>query len=344
MPTPKLIKTRGGIGAAVWLCFLTLGAGGAWAVVDGHEGRRPLHPPPAPTLTAKPPATTKQVWAAFSFSDRKRRIYFQCSLDGAPFRDCSSPVRYGPAVYIGRVRCKGQPKTRRGRAVKMVSGHRHQPAPGTLDRGPHSSRSGPSWATVAGPACVLHVDDPRLGGRVPVGAGEHPGEHAGEQSPEPARKLAPRGRRQRAGRPAGDLRHLGNPEGLMYPGAPARRIPLALSNPNTAPIYVTGLTVSAASENPDCPVEENLLITSRMPRPLAPVLVPAGGSVTLADARHHRAHGPADRSESRQSGRMQGHRPSSSDTRGAPTREADAPEAPVVLGGLGRRWRWRWPA
>ena len=73
----------------------------------------------------------------------------------------------------------------------------------------------------------------------------------------------------------------GNPEGLMYPGAPARRIPLVLSNANTARIYVTGLTVTAASENPECPVEENLLIIQSTVSPQTPVVVPAGGSVTL---------------------------------------------------------------
>ena len=113
MPTPMLIKTRGGIGAAVWLCFLTLGTGGAWAVVAATNPSS-LHPPPAPTLGTTPPVTTKQVWAAFSFIDHKRRIYFQCSLDGAPFRDCSSPVRYGPALYVGRAGARASRRRRRG--------------------------------------------------------------------------------------------------------------------------------------------------------------------------------------------------------------------------------------
>ena len=205
MPTPTLIKARGGIGAAVWLCFLTLGAGGAWAVVDGHEARRPCTAAGSDADGTMPPATTKQVWAAFSFSDRKRRIYFQCSLDGAPFRDCSSPMRYGPAVYIGRVRCKGQPKTRPTRG-KMVSGHRHQPAPGTLGRGAHIQGQGPPGQHVRAPLRPTRGRSwarrprPRRRRRAP------PASSPREQSPEPARELAPRGRRQRAGGSADDLR------------------------------------------------------------------------------------------------------------------------------------------
>ena len=73
----------------------------------------------------------------------------------------------------------------------------------------------------------------------------------------------------------------GSPEGLLYPGAAASRIPLTLTNPNTVVIYVTALAVGVTSEAPGCSAAENLLITQSDASPLSPVVVPAGGSVTL---------------------------------------------------------------
>jgi hypothetical protein len=277
MPTPTPFKTRGGILAAVVLCFLALSAGGAWAVVAATKASGPA-PPPAPTLGATPPPTTKQVWAAFSFTDRKRRIYFQCSLDGAPFKDCSSPIRYGPAVYIGRVRCKGQPKSLKGRRVKYCQGTVNSQRP-ALTAGGHKfavravlhNTQGPpaiySW-TILGSAAAAQpapVSTPAPVATTPTPPASSPPSGSGD---------APVGQ-------SATFTISGNPEGLLFPGAPARRLPLALTNPNTVPIYVTGLTVSAASENPECPVEENLLITQSDVSALTPVLVPAGASVIL---------------------------------------------------------------
>lgn len=279
MPTPTPIKTRGGIGAALVLGFLALSAGGAWGVVMATKATGPS-PPPAPTLTAKPPSTTKQVWAAFTFSDRKRRIYFQCSLDGAPFRDCASPIRYGPAVYIGRVRCKGQPKTARGRAVKWCQGTVTSQRPALSTTG-HKFAVRAVLGAVVGPARTYSWTI--LGSQAPSQSAP-PGAPASTPAPNPTSPPAPSPPSGSGNAPAGQPANFtitGSPEGLMFPGAPARRIPLALGNPNTAPIYVTSLTVSAASENPDCPVEENLLITQSDASSLLPVLVPAGGSVTL---------------------------------------------------------------
>jgi len=229
-------------------------------------------------LTNTPPAATKQVWAAFSFGDRKRRIYFQCSLDGAPFRDCSSPIRYGPAVYVGRVRCKGRPKTRH--PAKMCEGTITSKRP-ALSTGAHTfkvravlgntpSAPGSYTWTILGSASPSSPAPAPAPATAPASSPPSP----------PANSPPTGGGSASAGQPV-NFGISGNPEGLMYPGAPARRIPLVLSNPNTAPIYVTGLTVSAASENPECPVEENLLIIQSNASPLTPVLVPAGGSVTL---------------------------------------------------------------
>lgn len=279
MRTRLFIKTRGPIGAAVGLCFLTLGAGGAWGVVAATSPS-PSHRPPAPTLSTTPPPTTKQVWAAFTFSDRKRRIYFQCSLDGATFKDCASPIRYGPAVYIGRVRCKGQPKNTKKRKLKWCQGTVNSQRP-PLATGAHRFSVRAVLRKVIGPArsytwtilgsATASQPAPTT---TPTSAPASSPTSAPESSPPAGSGGAPVGQ-------SASFAISGSPEGLLYPGAPARRIPLALSNPNPGPIYVTGVLVSAASENPECPVEENLLIAQSNASALTPVLVPAGGSVTL---------------------------------------------------------------
>ncbi len=279
MPTTTPIKTRGGIGAALVLAFLALSAGGAWGVVMATKAAGPT-PPPAPTLTAKPPATTKQVWAAFTFSDRKRRIYFECSLDGAPFRDCASPMRYGPAVYIGRVRCKNQPKNARGHKVKWCQGTVTSQRPALSTAG-HKFAVRAVLAKVVGPAKTYSWTI--LGSQAaaqPAPASPPASVPAGNPTSPPA-SSPPAGSGSAPAGQSATFTISGSPEGTLYPGAPARRIPLALSNPNPAAIYVTGLTVSAASENPDCPAAENVLILQSDASPLIPVLVPAGGSVTL---------------------------------------------------------------
>ena len=231
-------------------------------------------------MSTKPPVTTKQVWAAFSFSDRKRRIYFQCSLDGAPFRDCSSPVRYGPAVYVGRVRCKGQSKATARRQLKWCQGTITSQRP-ALSAGMHKfSVRAVLGETVGPPASYSWTILGSASASQPAPASA-PASAPTTSPPSPPATSPPGGS---GGAPTGQSANFaisGSPEGTLYPGAPARRIPLALSNPNPGAVYITALTVSAASENPDCPVAENLLITQSDASPLTPVLVPAGGSVTL---------------------------------------------------------------
>jgi hypothetical protein len=71
-------------------------------------------------------------------------------------------------------------------------------------------------------------------------------------------------------------------EGL-YPGHPAQQVPILITNPNPAPIEVTGLTVAIAGDPPDCPAD-NFALTQSSASPTAPVTVSAGGSVSLPTA------------------------------------------------------------
>jgi hypothetical protein len=52
-------------------------------------------PPPVPTITAHPQATTTAKSASFSFSDSEPRVILLCRRDGARFERCSSPTSYG---------------------------------------------------------------------------------------------------------------------------------------------------------------------------------------------------------------------------------------------------------
>jgi parallel beta-helix repeat protein len=50
--------------------------------------------PPETTITSAPDATTTSTSATFTFTSNEPGSTFQCSLDGAPFAPCTSPVTY----------------------------------------------------------------------------------------------------------------------------------------------------------------------------------------------------------------------------------------------------------
>ncbi|HXJ64426.1 MAG TPA: sulfatase/phosphatase domain-containing protein, partial [Actinomycetota bacterium] len=51
-------------------------------------------PPPVPSITSKPPASTQADSASLAFSDTESGVTFLCSLDGAPAASCTSPQGY----------------------------------------------------------------------------------------------------------------------------------------------------------------------------------------------------------------------------------------------------------
>jgi hypothetical protein len=69
--------------------------------------------------------------------------------------------------------------------------------------------------------------------------------------------------------------------GALYPGAPAQALPLAITNPNPVPIFVTGLQVRATGDPPGCASAENLVLTGSSASGAAPIKVPASGAVSL---------------------------------------------------------------
>jgi len=73
---------------------------------------------------------------------------------------------------------------------------------------------------------------------------------------------------------------LGSLEQLM-PGEPPQQLPVRIDNPNPVPIEVVGLTVSIAPDAPGCAGDPNFAVTASNLSPAAPLIVPAGGSVSL---------------------------------------------------------------
>lgn len=70
----------------------------------------------------------------------------------------------------------------------------------------------------------------------------------------------------------------------LYPGAPPQALPVVLENPNPVPILVTGLRVAAGADPPGCDSAANLALTPASASPSAPLVVPAGGAVSLPSA------------------------------------------------------------
>jgi hypothetical protein len=77
----------------------------------------------------------------------------------------------------------------------------------------------------------------------------------------------------------------GNAVGLLYPGGDARPIAITVHNPNSLPIYVTALTISATTDTArGCSHNDVVLtqadLTTATSSPNA-IVIPANGSVTL---------------------------------------------------------------
>lgn len=73
---------------------------------------------------------------------------------------------------------------------------------------------------------------------------------------------------------------LREPPDDLHPGLPPQRLPLRITNPNSVPIAVTSLTVAIDSDLATCSAE-NFALTRSSASPTAPLMVPAGDSVSL---------------------------------------------------------------
>jgi hypothetical protein len=69
--------------------------------------------------------------------------------------------------------------------------------------------------------------------------------------------------------------------GRLYPGAPPVALPLALTNPNSAPISVTGIKVAVTAEPAGCGSGDNLALIPAGVSRTRPLKIPAGGTIRL---------------------------------------------------------------
>lgn len=69
----------------------------------------------------------------------------------------------------------------------------------------------------------------------------------------------------------------------LFPGHPPQHLPLLITNPNSVAIEVTSLSVAIAEGAHACPAE-NFALTPSSVSPTAPLVVPAGASVSLPTA------------------------------------------------------------
>jgi hypothetical protein len=70
----------------------------------------------------------------------------------------------------------------------------------------------------------------------------------------------------------------------LYPGDPAQELPVLITNQNPVPIVVTSLRVAVGATPPDCPAAPNFAATPASVSAAAPLIVPAGASVSLPSA------------------------------------------------------------
>jgi hypothetical protein len=263
-------KARGGSGAAslAATCMLSLCAGGAYAARVVSHSARPSHTSvPAPRIGAKPAAKTAQTSARFTFSDRQRKVTFECSLDGARFSKCSSPATYGVARVTVKTRCTTQRTSSKHHTVKRCKRVATKSASRPLARRKHTFR-------------VRATAKRRKPGRPASYTWMILGQLPPAQAPATPAPPIPSGA---GATPAGTPENFdisGQPSGMLYPGAPPQMLPLTLSNPNPMRLVVTALTVSAAGP-PGCASAQNLEITQSDVSAASPVILPADGSVSL---------------------------------------------------------------
>ena len=123
--------------------------------------------PPETTIDSAPPATTTEQTATFAFSSDQTGVTFECSLDGAVFVDCTSPVTYSDlARRPAHVRGPGHQRRRADRRDGGAARVGRRPAAGhdAADRpGRHRSAGDDD-----GDAGDVHVLGERAGGHVRV--------------------------------------------------------------------------------------------------------------------------------------------------------------------------------
>jgi hypothetical protein len=281
----------------VTLAALAL-VGGSYAAV--LAAKPPPAVPPAPKLTATPPALTNQTSAAFSFSDEQPGVTFRCRLDGGSFAACASPTSYpGPLAQgshgfdVRAVDQNGNLSATTSYSWRVDTTPPPAPAIGSGPADPTTERTatfafGDSEAGVTF-RCQLDggsfsaCTSPRSYGDLSAAAhsfGVQALDGAGNASPVASYDWTVQ--EKVTGFTLG-----GSLSSLLYPGA-QRALDVRVDNPFSFDIHVSGLAVTVRREttrngqpNPACDGTVNLKVPRQYGGP-TPLRVPANRTVTLS--------------------------------------------------------------
>jgi hypothetical protein len=264
------------LGILALLLTGALSAAGAVSVTGprAHEAAsaraRAVHqvrtqPVPKPSIRAKPATRTSQSSALFSFTDRQRRVTFQCSLDGSAFKSCSSPTRYG--LIETKTSCpKHVKKPRHGKPKPCHPATKRSGTPLAPGRHTYRVRAKGRSGELSSPASYTWTIETQPSPVTP--------------SPVTPPVTPPATPPVETG--TSHSFSISTPAvGPLYPGAPPLTLPLTLHNPSGGPIYVTSLTVAVTSNPAGCDSATNVGLLQSTASTATPVVIPANGSVTL---------------------------------------------------------------
>jgi hypothetical protein len=273
-----------------------LGNDTAAAAYDTATFTIDTQPPPAPAITGKPQTPTHSESASLSFTDAQPGVTFLCKLDGGSFAACSSPKAFDD-LHDGTHTFQVQARDAAGNlssaaSTAWVVDTDEPPRPQiTQDPGHRTSAYRVTFAFTDSEAGVTF--ECRLDKRADWTACPSPTSYDG--LPEDGyqfevRAIDAAGNAGNSDKfefkvtvePATTFTMSGSAPGRLYPGAAATPIAVKLTNANASAISVTALTVtlSASGLPAGCSAGWFAFAPSSL-SPATPVVVPAGGSVTL---------------------------------------------------------------
>ena len=253
----------------------------------------------APSIVARPPKGTSRTSARFAYTDRWHRASFQCSLDRSRFSHCASPTYYPgpltPGWHTFRVRALGPYRRKRSATTSYTWLIDLRPPAPYIARHPSDPTSAETatFAFTDGEPNVAFVCS--IDGRAwrkdctspfsyrHLGPGEHLFRVRAVDPPAIPSPIAQFGWHVMTQQIIENF-SIGTAEvagGPLYPGAPPQAIRVTLINPNGVSIFLTSLTVTVPNGPPGCDSATNLRLAQSDVSGLAPVAIPAHGSVTL---------------------------------------------------------------
>jgi hypothetical protein len=274
-----------------------LGNTTAAAAYDSATFTIDTQPPPAPAITDRPQTPTNSESASFAFSDAQAGVTFLCKLDGGSFAACSSPKAYDDldgGAHTFQVQARDAAGNLSSPASATWTVDTDEPPRPDITQDPGHKPTSAYRVTFAFTDSEAGVTfECRLDKKAEWSACASPTRYDG--LPEDNYKFE-----VRAIDAAGNVGTSekfefkiteeaatvftigGSAPGLLYPGAAAAPVAVKLTNPNALAISVTALTVTlTASGLPTgCDAAWFAFAPSSL-SPSNPVVVPAGGSVTL---------------------------------------------------------------